>query len=65
MSEPMHIQKVEFLNAEDTSEINKRLSEGWKILETASGKDERDEPLITVLIGLPEKDLFSSSDIAK
>lgn len=63
MSEPMRIQKVEFLNGENTFKINKRLAEGWKILETASGNDERDEPLITVLIGLPEKDL--SSDIAE
>ena len=63
MSEPIRIPKVASLNDANTFEIHKRLAEGWQILETASGNDERDEPLITVLIGLPEKDL--SSDIAE
>ena len=40
----------------DEKYINQKLSEGWVILQTASGKDSDGYPHILVLLGLPAKD---------
>lgn len=52
MQDPVGIKKV--MIQSDEHMINRYLEAGWRILDTASGRMEDGDPLIIVLLGLPD-----------
>ena len=52
----MELEKIKKVVYEfDERKINKLLEQGWVILNTASGTLENGEPIINVLLGLPQQ----------